>query len=204
MDEYARFAFLYDFIVRAPLRPVHTAMAETVCSHNGLTVADLCCGTGLFVGLARKAGLIPSGVDISAEMLAIARHKYSSVDFLEADATQTPYESCSFDAATMSFALHEKPAPVALGILEEAMRITRPGGVVVVGDYRLPTEANSRFPGVGIGLVEWLAGREHYACFKAYMDAGGTKAFLERAGLSARLVKTHMYGWAGVYTVERT
>lgn len=203
MDDYARFAFLYDYIVGTSLRPIHADMVEAVCDRNGLRVVDLCCGTGLFVGLARQGGLLPTGVDISPDMLAEARRKHPSVEFVESDATTTSFPDHTFDAATVSFALHEKPAPVAFGILEEAVRITKPGGAIVVGDYRLPENGKSSFTGLGIAMVERLAGREHHACFREYMDAGGTETFLERAGLSARLIKAHMSGWAGTYVAER-
>ncbi len=202
MDEYARFAFLYDHLVGGALRPIHSSITNALVEQNCLTVIDLCCGTGLFTGLARKAGLLPSGVDISTDMLAIARQKHPSVNFLESDATQTPFPNSSFDATTISFALHEKPLPLSLTILEEAKRLTKPGGLIVVGDYRLPTTGEERLTGLGIKLVERMAGREHHACFKEYMDAGGTDSILQEAGLFAQTITTHMNGWTGVYVAE--
>lgn len=203
MDEYARFAFLYDALVGASLRPIHKDMVASCLDHNCFTVADLCCGTGLFAGLARTAGLIPTGVDLSSDMLSEARRAHPSIKFIESDATATLLQAQSFDATAISFALHEKPSEIGLGILEEAMRITKPGGVIVVGDYHIP-ESGNKLAGFGIALVERMAGKEHHSCFKAYMEAGGTDGFLRQAGLTPTLLSAHMNGWAGVYVVQRT
>ena len=105
----------------------------------------------------------------------------------------------SFDAATISFALHEKPHEIALAIIQEAARLVRTGGLLVVADYRQPTEKNAPFTGWGIRCVERLAGKEHHAHFQDYMKRGGTEPFLKEAGLNATRRTTHMSGWSGVF-----
>lgn len=202
MDEYASFARIYDPIIGPFLRSAHRSMAGTLKKHGCTTVVDLCCGTGLFAAIASEHGLTPTGVDISAHMLGVARRKYPSTTFIQCDATDLPSEDNSFDAATVSFGLHEKPEPVALAIFSEAMRVTRPGGVVVVADYRIPKYLHTRWMDTAIGLVEWLAGRDHCACYEEYMRAGGSAAFLDRAGVTWELVRTFMHGRAGLYIVD--
>jgi len=171
--------------------------------HGCSTVVDLCCGTGLFVGMAHGAGLVPSGVDISSHMLEVGREKHPDIHFVEADATTTDLVEGSFDAATVSFGLHEKPEAVARGIFREALRLTRPGGVILVADYRLPDEDVSPFTKWIIRLVERVAGREHHRCFKAYMSGGGTQGFLEREGVASDLIRTSMSGWSGLFSIIR-
>lgn len=200
MDDYARFASLYDPIIGPFLRPVHEGMLDALSAHNCNTVIDLCCGTGLLVGMARDGGFSPMGVDLSPTMLAVARAKYPGATFIEGDASAIPFPDNSFDAATISFALHEKPAEVARAILNEAARVTRPGGLLLVADYRLSTSRNSRLTGWAIALVERLAGTEHYTDFRRYMDAGGSEAFLAESGFFAPATRTFMRGWVGLFS----
>lgn len=201
MDEYARFAFLYDFLVGGALRPLHASMLSLLSTHHCRTVVDLCCGTGQFCGMATTRGLESTGVDFSPAMLKVARRTHPGRIFIQSDATRTPLPDNSFDAATISFALHEKPRPMALGILAEAARLTRPDGVIVVADYRMPGPNTAILSGLGIRLVERLAGKTHHACFAEYMEAGGTDAILKEADFSPKLISTHMNGWAATYSV---
>lgn len=199
MDEYARFASLYDPIVGPFLRPIHRGMLAALSSRQSRKVIDICCGTGLMTGLASDAGLTPVGVDLSPAMLAVARRKHPHATFIDSDAASLFFADDAFDAATISFALHEKPEPIALAILGEAQRVVRPGGLILVADYRLPLPMQARLTGWSIGMVEWLAGREHYAHYRRFMDSGGIEFLLGQAGLVGLPAMTFMSGWAGLF-----
>jgi len=78
------------------------------------------------------------GVDRSAEMLAVARHKLfqaklRNCEVRQADMTSLPFESGSFSAATLSMVLHFAEEPAA--VIAEAARILRPGGKAVLIDF---------------------------------------------------------------------
>ncbi|EGB15719.1 Methyltransferase type 11 [Pseudodesulfovibrio mercurii] len=198
MDEYGRIAALYDPLVGPPLRPVHRAMAEAL-ARSGNAVLDLCCGTGLLTGQALALGLSVTGADLSPHMLAVARRKRPGATYILGDAASLPLPDHAFDAAAVSFALHEKPRDKALGILAEARRLVHPGGTVLVADYIPSGQGQSRFTGRAIRLIERLAGRGHHARFREYMANGGALPLLARAGLTARLERTFMGGWVGLY-----
>ncbi len=199
MDEYARFAHWYDPIIGPFLRPVHRAMLDALVRRQCRSVVDLCCGTGLLAGMADHAGLTPTGVDISAPMLEIAKRKYPDLAFGLGDATDVPFEDNAFDSATISFALHEKPVQVARAILTEATRIVRPGGVVVIADYRYPAPQMSPFTGWGIRVIERMAGDDHHAHFTEYMTLGGSEGFLKQSRLNHVPSAVFMNGWVGVF-----
>lgn len=202
MDEYQEHANLYDPVVGPFLRSTHRDMVHLLQKHGCTTVLDLCCGTGLFIGEAARAGLIPSGVDLSTAMLSVARKKHPDIDFLECDASSLPGEKGSYDAVTISFALHEKPRAVALAIVEEGRRLVRKGGLLVVADYRVPEKKTSIFSpciGLGIRCVEYMAGKDHNRHFREYMKRGGSEPFFVEAGLDATVTSTHMGGWSGVF-----
>lgn len=202
MDEYARFTALYDPLIGPFIRPVHRAMTDTLVSHSCRSVVDLCCGTGMLAGMTTEAGIHTTGVDISLPMLNVGQAKYPAVKFIHHDATNVPLEDGMFDAATISFALHEKPLDTSRAILAEAVRLVRPGGLVMVADYRFPERRHSLLTGWGIRTVERLAGKEHFAHFTRYMQGGGTRTFLNAAGLTGEPVATFMHGWVGLFVCE--
>ena len=198
MDEYRWFARLYDPLISPALRPIHRRMVDLLTGQGCETMADLCCGTGRLAGMAARTGLKAAGVDFSPAMLDVAvRHQPAR--FIRADAATLPLRNNSFEGATISFALHEKSLVTAQAILSEALRIVRPGGLLVIADYRTP--GNGWLTGSIIALVERMAGRDHHAHFERYMDAGGTDAILDSIGLPNRCDQTYFQGWAGVYTV---
>ncbi|QJB55637.1 class I SAM-dependent methyltransferase [Pseudodesulfovibrio sp. zrk46] len=199
MDEYRHVARFYDPLVGPFLRPIHRAMLTPLHSRKSSTLIDLCCGTGTLAAMAAEAGITATGVDLSAPMLDVARGKSPDVTFIHSDATAVPLEDASFDACTISFALHEKPLPVAEAILAETRRLIRPGGLLVVADYRFPQSRRSFFTGLGIRIIERMAGRDHFTHFRTYMDNGGTQSFLARSGLPGNPTATHLNGWVGLF-----
>lgn len=199
MDEYRNHASLYDVLVGPFLHSTHRDIVDIVKENGCSSLLDICCGTGLLVGKAVAAGLKPVGTDLSPAMLDIARSNHPGIDFLKNDASDLPMEKGSFDAVTVSFALHEKPRDVAFAIVREALRLVRKGGLVIVADYHLPVYHSSFFTGFVVQCVERIAGKQHYAYFKEYMRPGGTEAFLAEAGLNATCRTTHMNGWSGIF-----
>lgn len=199
MDDYARFASLYDYLVGPFLRPIYRSMISALISHRCRKIIDVCCGTGMMAGMAMRAGMTPVGVDLSPSMLKVARANYPQATFIDCDAANLFFPDNEFDAAAISFALHEKPHSLAFAIMAEAVRVVRPGGLVLVADYRLPVPPQSRWAGVGISVVERMAGREHYAHFRRFMAQGGIESFLNNAGLLGLPTMTFMHGWSGLF-----
>ncbi len=109
-----------------------------------LELLDAGCGTGNYsAALAGEVGRI-TAVDLSAEMLAVARAKLAAaaeagrIDFREASIDALPFTEASFDAVMFNQVLHHLEAgddPAYGGhrrALAEAHRVLRPGGRVVV------------------------------------------------------------------------
>jgi len=92
---------------------------------------DLGCGTGNYTLELYKRGFEVVGVDVSEEMLKIARKKLPNVKFIRADAYSLPFEDNTFDlvlSITMFEFIH-KPEK-ALG---EIYRVLKPGGEAIIG-----------------------------------------------------------------------
>jgi demethylmenaquinone methyltransferase / 2-methoxy-6-polyprenyl-1,4-benzoquinol methylase len=94
--------------------------------HPGGSGLDVACGSGKLTGeLARIAG--PTGrvvgLDFSARMLDVARRSHPSLEFIEGDALDLPFDDRSFDASTIAFGLRNLADPVQG--LREMIRVAR-------------------------------------------------------------------------------
>ncbi len=139
---YAVFAPFYD-VVAFPLRRVRRRVAAMAGVDGRSRVLDVATGTGSQArAFAERAGDVV-GVDLSDSMLRIARKKTraSNLMFRQGDATQLPFSDASFDAASISLALHEMPMSIRERVLAEMVRVTRPGGTIVVVEYARPPGA---------------------------------------------------------------
>ena len=58
------------------------------------------------------------------------------------DSSHLHFPDVSFDSTLLFFLLHEQPENVRRATLAEAMRVTRPGGKVVIVDYHNPKRSN--------------------------------------------------------------
>jgi demethylmenaquinone methyltransferase / 2-methoxy-6-polyprenyl-1,4-benzoquinol methylase len=104
----------------------------------GTRALDVATGTGdLAIALARRGGEVV-GSDFSEGMLERARAKSAGVRWEQANALALPYETDSFDAATVGFGARNFSD--LRGGLSEMVRVVRPGGRVVVLEITTPTK----------------------------------------------------------------
>ncbi len=102
-------------------------------------VLDVACGTGDMVVELRKCGATVTGVDLSEEMLAIAKRKVESGEWKVADAEHLPFEDASFDAVTCAFGVRNF-VHLEQG-LGEMLRVLKPGGRMVILELATPDSA---------------------------------------------------------------
>ena len=136
------FDFLAPFynIMTVPLIRVRNQVVDFVNAGKGSTVLDVATGTGQQAFAFAKRGHNVIGVDLTESMLGIARkhNKGGLVKFEAADATHLQFEENSFDVSCVSFALHDMPPRIREKVLQEMVRVTKPGGIIVIVDYDLP------------------------------------------------------------------
>ncbi|MEA2078147.1 MAG: class I SAM-dependent methyltransferase [Candidatus Marinimicrobia bacterium] len=170
VDSSAR---IYDPLLAAPLRPLRKAIAQTLPENKSTRILDLCCGTGDQLRYLEKQGYTGlNGLDLSPDMLTVARKKSSGIIYHEEDAAQTSFEDASFDSVLISLALHEKEQALRETILREIARLLKSGGSAIVADFYF--DDTTRFWGrFMISAVEAFAGGEHYRNFKDYTRRGG-------------------------------
>jgi ubiquinone/menaquinone biosynthesis C-methylase UbiE len=106
---------------------------------NGLEVLDLGCGDGTTALPEARLGAQVLGVDIARNLVEAARKRVeseglSNITFQEGDATNLEaLEDDSFDLAVSIFGAMFAPKP--LDVAKEMVRVTRPGGRVVMGNW---------------------------------------------------------------------
>jgi demethylmenaquinone methyltransferase / 2-methoxy-6-polyprenyl-1,4-benzoquinol methylase len=108
--------------------------------YKNLKILDLATGTGdQALALIKSQASIQSitGIDLSSEMLEIAKQKIpSKMEFIRADAEKLPFQSMSFDAATFSFGIRNVTDPSRS--LKEIHRVLKTKGRCLILEFSLP------------------------------------------------------------------
>ncbi|MET8430860.1 MULTISPECIES: demethylmenaquinone methyltransferase [unclassified Nocardia] len=101
----------------------------------GERVLDLAAGTGVSTVDLAKSGAWVLAADFSQGMLSAGRHR--NVPMVAADAMALPFADDSFDAVTIAYGLRNVADPDLA--LREMLRVTKPGGRLVVAEFSTPT-----------------------------------------------------------------
>jgi SAM-dependent methyltransferase len=119
----------------APLAMTTTPSAAKLVAfarvRPGQKVLDVCCGTGVVALTARRAGASVTGVDLTPELLAVAKENASIAEvddivWKEGDVEKLPFRDGEFDLVLSQFGHIFGPRPeVAIG---EMLRVLKSGG----------------------------------------------------------------------------
>lgn len=100
---------------------------------NGDKVLDLGCGNGRLSELFKDKNIDYLGADNSEKLIKIAKAKYPNSRFQLADALNLPFPDNYFDKIISVAVLHHIPSEILrLKFLQEARRILKPGGLLIL------------------------------------------------------------------------
>jgi demethylmenaquinone methyltransferase/2-methoxy-6-polyprenyl-1,4-benzoquinol methylase len=164
---------------------------DAIGAMPGERVLDLAAGTGASSEPLADSGVRVVPCDFSIGMLQVGKQRRPDLSFTAGDATHLPFADASFDAVTISFGLRNVvDTPAALA---EMLRVTRPGGRIVICEFSDPTWAPFRvvyqnylvraLPKVA-GLVTKDAGSYEYLAesIRAWPDQVGLATLMKDAG----------------------
>jgi demethylmenaquinone methyltransferase/2-methoxy-6-polyprenyl-1,4-benzoquinol methylase len=117
-------------------RTWRTAVADALQLSPGERVLDLAAGTATSSAALARTGADVVGCDFSLGMLRAAK-PHDGVQLVAGDALRLPFADGVFDAVTISFGLRNT-ADLDLA-LRELLRVSRPGGRLVVCEFSHPT-----------------------------------------------------------------
>ena len=100
-------------------------------------ILDVACGPGILSAVLAETAREVVAFDLTPEMLEKARQRcaragLTNVTFQEGSATDLPFGDNSFDAVVTRLAIHHFSDPRR--VLNEMLRVLRPGGALVVAD----------------------------------------------------------------------
>ena len=99
-------------------------------------VLDVACGTGDMAVELLRQGCSVTGVDLSNEMMTIAKRKAPQAEYRLADVERLPFGDACFDAVTCAFGVRNF---VHLEQdLSEMLRVLKPGGRMVILELATP------------------------------------------------------------------
>jgi len=120
-----------------PAAEIEQALLDALPPRMG-ALLDVGTGTGRLLELAAPQADHVLGVDMSRDMLALARARLAERGLADraavrqADMYRLPFADAAFDAVAMQMVLHYAEDPAAA--LAEAARVLRPGGTLLIAD----------------------------------------------------------------------
>jgi SAM-dependent methyltransferase len=112
-DDFARFehegwqrvADKYDSVWSSLTLQFIPSLLEDASVSAGMLALDVACGPGYVSAAAKQLGAVPTGIDFSDKMVAIAKRMFPQIRFMQGDAQDLPFEGGSFDRVLMNFGL---------------------------------------------------------------------------------------------------
>jgi demethylmenaquinone methyltransferase/2-methoxy-6-polyprenyl-1,4-benzoquinol methylase len=136
-DVAAKYDRTNDVLSLGQDRRWRSLVREAVGAKRGDTVLDIAAGTGTSSEPFADAGVNIVPADFSLGMLRVGSRRRPDLGFTAADALRLPFADDSFDAVTMSFGLRNVVGTSEA--LEEFLRVTKPGGSLVICEFSHPS-----------------------------------------------------------------
>ena len=167
-------------------------LLDAVRLRPGTRLLDVATGPGALAGKAASRGARPIGIDLSPQMVELARQLHPAINFYEADVEHIPFPDDAFDAIVCAFGLGHFPRPEVA--VAESVRTLLPGGRIAFSWWDDPSR--QRIQGVfrdaiaEVGISMPLDVPQGHNVFR-FSNTGEFLRLLEGAGLIEVAITEH-------------
>lgn len=114
-------------------RATLNAFAEDLVAVTHALVLDVGCGVGRVTRYLHERGLDVQGLDLSSEMISVARSAHPHLTFGVAPMTELPIDNGSLAAAVLWYSIIHTPPSALPDVWNELARVLAPSGRVLLG-----------------------------------------------------------------------
>ena len=196
-----RYDLVNDLLSLGQTKAWRRATTKIIAPKAGMKILDLAAGTGSSSEPLAAAGADVIPADFSEGMLAAGRKARPHLAFTKADALNLPFKDGEFDLVTISFGLRNtQNTQLALA---EMLRVTKPGGQLVVCEFSSPTFAPFRkiYTNYLMRALPWVASRSSSNPDAYIYLAESIRAWPNQGALAAQISQA---GWSGVTWKNQT
>ena len=204
-DQYKNIAKWYDKIFEPMNRGLRNIGFKMAPVNKDMNVLDIGCGTGAHLRIYQKENCNIYGIDLSQAMINVASCKLGKDAHLSlGSATNMEFEDNKFDLVLCSTVLHEMSQKVREEVLEEAKRVLKRTGHMLIIDFHPGPikKIKGYISKIIITISEILAGSEHFKNYRQYMKNGGIPAIINMVGFIIEDYKIVSGGTFGVFVVR--
>ena len=132
-----RYDLLNDLLSLGRTKAWRKKTTAIIAPRAGMKILDIAAGTGSSSRPLADAGATVIPMDFSAGMLDAGRVRHPDLPFTQGDALNLPFKENEFDVTTVSFGLRNTADTKQA--LQEALRVTKVGGRIVIAEFSQPT-----------------------------------------------------------------
>jgi len=133
----ARYDIMNDLLSFGQTKTWRKAATSIISPKKGMKILDIAAGTGSSSRPLADAGAEVIPADFSQGMLDAGKKRHPDLKFTLADALKLPFKENEFDVTTISFGLRNTTDMQKA--LQEALRVTKVGGRIVIVEFSHPT-----------------------------------------------------------------
>ena len=136
---YNKIAFEYDTSREGQYTRFHIEeLSNTIDLSEGNVVLDIACGNGTLLSeLSKKAKIQANGIDVSENMIRVAKLRYPNINFETRSCYPLEWSDESIDIITVCCAFHHFDNPQ--GFVNECKRVLKKKGTIYIAEPNFGT-----------------------------------------------------------------
>jgi len=205
-DPYKNIAAWYNILIGPFTDGFRSIGLKMFPVRKGMKVLDMGCGTGTHLKLYQENGCHVFGIDRSEAMIQIARRTLGKEAKLErGDAANTPFPNDCFDLIYSMTVLHEMYEEDRIGVLEEAKRILKSSGRILLIDFHNapPRKFKGIVSKIIINFFEFFAGKKHFKNYRQFIKNGALPSLIESQSLKIERKLILSGGTFGIFLLKK-